>query len=173
MVHHIATLPRHREADRARRGRNLRRAGVAVLCVLVAAGLTGALGPRAGTVRADGGGYELSIRYGQVTRPSIPVPLEITVRRDGGFAGPVTLSISSDLLDRIDFNDWYPNPDAETAGPTVVEYEFAPPSGEVLHVLLDARTAPGQLPSTQRYAVAVVEQDTEVARATFRMTVLP
>ncbi|RIQ20323.1 hypothetical protein [Jiangella rhizosphaerae] len=173
MPEHIATLPTSRDAAASRRGRNLRRVGIVLMCLLVLAALTGLLGPRAAVTSAAGGGYELTVRHAQVTRPSIPMPLEITVRRDGGFDGPVTLSIGKDLLDRADFNDWYPNPDGETSGPDRLEYEFAPPAGEVLHVMLDARTAPGQLPSSQRYAVAVVDQDVVMVETDFRMTVLP
>lgn len=175
MAHHIATLPSSRDAAASRRGRNLRRIGIVLLCLVVAAALVGLLGPRAATTTATGGGYELTVRHGQITRPSIPVPLEITVERPGGFDGPVTLSISKGLVDRMDFNNWYPNPDGETSGPDRAEYEFTPPDGDVLHVMLDARTAPGQLPSANRYAVAVVDSATgqTLVAASFRMTVLP
>jgi hypothetical protein len=176
VAQHIATLPSSRDSAASRRGRNLRRVGIALLCVLVAAAFLGALGPRAATTTASAGGYELTVRHGQITRPSIPVPLEITVERAGGFDGPVTLSISKDLVDRLDFNNWYPNPDGEAAtGPDRVEYEFTPPSGDVFHVLLDARTAPGQLPSAGRYAVAVLDGQTgeTLVEAEFRMAVLP
>ncbi|WP_162605775.1 hypothetical protein [Jiangella aurantiaca] len=173
MTQHLATLPTSRDAAASRRGRNLRRVGIVALSVLVVAALAGLLGPRAATTAASGGGYELTVRHAQITRPSIPIPLEISVRRDGGFDGPVTLSIDKDLLDRADFNDWYPNPDGETSGPDRLEYEFSPPAGEVLHIMLDARTAPGQLPSSGRYTVAVVDQDVVMVEADFRMTVLP
>jgi hypothetical protein len=173
VAQHIATLPNSRDAAASRRGRNLRRIGIGVLLLFVAAALIGLLGPRAATTTATAGGYEFTVRHGQITRPGVPVPLEITVRRDGGFDGPVTLSIDKDLLNRMDFNDWYPNPDGETSGPDRLEYEFAPPSGDVLHVMLDARTAPGQLPSSRRYTVAVVDQGAELVDAGFRMTVLP
>lgn len=171
---HLATLPSTRDAVAARRGRNLRRVGIVALIALVLAALAGALGPRAATTTASGGGYELSVRHGQITRPGLPVPLEITVERAGGFDGPVTVSVSRALLDRLDFNNWSPNADGESVGPDRVEYEFTPPRGDELHVLLDARTAPGQLPSLRRYAVAVVDSGGAVlAEATFRMAVLP
>lgn len=170
----LATLPSTRDAVAARRGRSLRRIGIAALCLLVVAALAGLLGPRAATATASGDGYDLTVRHGQITRPGLPVPLEITVERAGGFDGPVTLSVSRDLLDRLDFNNWTPNPDGEAAGPDRVEYEFTEPRGDVLHVLLDARTAPGQLPGLGRYTVAVAgpggEPPVEVA---FRMAVLP
>lgn len=175
MPQHLATLPSSRDAAASRRGRNLRRLGIELLCLLIVAALTGLLGPRDGVTTASGGGYELTVRHGQITRPSIPVPLEITVERAGGFDGPVTLSISKGLVDRMDFNNWYPNPDGETSGPDRLSYEFSEPDGDVLHILLDARTAPGQLPSAGRYAVAVVDSETgeTLVEATFRMAVLP
>lgn len=167
-------MPSSRDAAAARRGRNLRRIGIVALCLLVVAALAGALGPRAATTTASGGGYELTVRHGQITRPGLPIPLEITVERPGGFDGAVTLAVSRDLLDRLDFNNWSPNPDGEAPGPDRVEYEFTPPSGDVLHVLLDARTAPGQLPGLGRYAVTVLDPDGGVvAEAAFRLAVLP
>ncbi|SEE17314.1 hypothetical protein [Jiangella alba] len=174
MTRSLATLPSSRDAAAARRGRNLRRVGIVALVLLVLAALTGLLGPRAATTTASGDGYELIVRHGQITRSGLPVPLEITLTRPGGFDGPVTLAVSRDLLDRLDFNNWSPNPDGESVGPDRVEYEFTPPRGDTLHVLLDARTAPGQLPGLGRYSVAVVDDTgAAVAEVRFRMAVLP
>ncbi|MGH8824800.1 MAG: hypothetical protein ACRDVN_10020 [Jiangellaceae bacterium] len=170
---HVPTLPRHRDPGGARRARNLRRVGIVALGVLVAAGLVGALGPRTADVAAEGGGYRLVAHHAQVTRSGMATPLRVEVIRPGGFDGPVTLAFDKDLFDRLDFQNFYPNPSAETAAPHRIVYEFDPPQGEVLSVTLDARTGPTQPPSAHRYWVAVIDDGREVAEVRFRMVVLP
>lgn len=173
MGEQVGTLPGHRDVDGARRGRALRRIGIVVLVLLVGAGMAGALGPRTGDVSASNGGYRLDVRHAEITRPGLPAPLRITVERPGGFDGPVTLRLDKDFGDHLDFQTWYPTPSAETAGPRLIEYEFDPPPGDVLEITLDARTAPGQPPSSRRYSVAVVDAGREAVATNFRMTVMP
>lgn len=173
MAHHIRTLPAHRSPEHVRRARNLRRVGIVLLTIMVAFGAVGLLGPKAGDVSSSGGGYQLDVHYAQVTRSGLPAPLSITVRHPGGFPGPITLALDQDLFDRFDFQNWYPNPSAETAGPARLEYEFDPPSGEAFELTLDVRVGPVQPPSVHRYWVAVVEDGVPVVRVDFRMGVLP
>lgn len=169
----ITTLPRHRDVAAVRHGRDLRRIGIAALCVLVAVALAGLLGPRSTVTSARDAQQTLTVQHGQITRPGIPVPFEITLIRDAGFDAPVTLAISTDLVDRLDFNNWYPNPDSETSRREWVEYEFGQPPGTEFHLSLDARTAPGQWPSSNRYMVSVIEDGRATTTVEFRMTVLP
>lgn len=173
MAHHVATLPGHRDPDGVRRARDLRRIGIVALAVMIAAGLAGVLGPRTADVAADGGVYRLEVHYAQVTRSGLATPLRVNVTRAGGFDGPVTLAFDKDLFDRLDFQNFYPNPAAETAAPHRIVYEFDPPGGDVLSITLDARTGPTQPPSAHRYWVAVLEDGREVAGVRFRMVVLP
>ena len=173
MGQHIATLPEHRDAEHSRRARNIRRVGIVALTILVLIGLTGFLGPRFSNVSASGGGYQLDVRYAQVTRSGLAVPLRVLVRHPGGFDGPVTLAFSKGLFDRFDFQNWYPNPSAETAARRRLEYEFDPPEADVFELTLDARVGPTQPPSAHRYWVAVVADGVQVARVDFRMVVLP
>jgi hypothetical protein len=170
---HLATLPGHRDPDAVRRARNLRRVGIVALLVLVATGSVGILGPRTADVAAEGGGYRMVVHHSQVTRSGLATPLRIEVTRDGGFDDPVTLAFDKDLFDRLDFQNFYPNPAEETAAPHRVVYEFDPPGGAVLSVTLDARTGPTQPPSAHRYWVAVLDDGREVAQVRFRMVVLP
>jgi hypothetical protein len=170
---HIPTLPAHREPERSRRARNIRRVGIVALTIFVLAGLLGYFGPRSSAVSASGGGYQLDVRYAQVTRSGLVAPLRVRVLHAGGFDEPITLAFSKDIFDRFDFQNWYPNPSAETAGPLRLEYEFDPPSGDAFELTLDVRVGPTQPPSAHRYWVAVVSDDNEVARVNFRMVVMP
>jgi hypothetical protein len=170
---HIPTLPAHREPERSRRARNIRRVGIVALTIFVLAGLLGYFGPRSSAVSASGGGYQIDVRYAQVTRSGLVAPLRVRVLHAGGFDEPITLAFSKDIFDRFDFQNWYPNPSAETAGPLRLEYEFDPPPGDAFELTLDVRVGPTQPPSAHRYWVAVVSDDNEVARVNFRMVVMP
>jgi hypothetical protein len=62
-----------------------------------------------------------------LTRPGLATPLRIEVAHPGGFADPVTLRFSRGIFERFDFQNWYPNPSAETGSDVYVQYEFDPP----------------------------------------------
>lgn len=143
------------------------------LTIFVLAGLAGFFGPRFSDVSAAGAGYQLDVRYAQVTRSGLAAPLRVLVRHPGGFDGPVTLAFNKGLFDRFDFQNWYPNPSAETSARRWLEYEFDPPPGQVLELTLDARVGPTQPPTAHRYWVAVVSDGVQVARVSFRMVVMP
>jgi hypothetical protein len=173
VAHHIGTLPAHRDPERSRRGRNIRRVGIVALTIFVMTGLFGLFGPRSSDVSATGGGYRLDVRYAQITRSGLVAPLRVRVVHPEGFDGPITLAFSKDIFDHFDFQNWYPNPSAETASPLRLEYEFDPPSGDAFELTLDVRVGPTQPPSAHRYWVAVVADGSDVARVNFRMVVTP
>lgn len=145
-------------------------AGVAAL---VLAGAVGLLGPRTSTVDASGGGYDLTVEHASITRAGQPAPLHVRVESADTFAGPVQISVCDSLLDHFDFQNWYPNPSAETASPGQVVYEFDPPSGSVFEVSLDARTAPGQLGGREGCRIAVLVDDEPAVAVAFTMWVMP
>ena len=169
----VATLHVARDETAVRRARSLRRVGLVLLGLLVTAGLSGLLGIRSSTVTAEGDGYELSVTHVQVTRAGIAVPFHVRVTRAGGFDGPLTLAISEGLLERFDFQNFYPNPSKETGSDRYVYYEFDPPPGDVFELNLDARTAPDQNGSTTVYSTALIVDDAPVADVSFRVWVVP
>ena len=87
-----------------------------VLTVLMALGVVDALGwwdtygVDDATVRASGGGYDLAVRYGTVSRPALATPFEITVTRPGGFSEPITLVVDRSYLQMWDENGLVPAP---------------------------------------------------------------
>ena len=173
VAQHIGTLPAHRDPERSRRARNIRRVGIVALTIFVLGWPAGLARAETSDVSASGGGYQLDVRYAQVTRSGLVAPLRVRVLHSGGFDRPITLAFSKDIFDRFDFQNWYPNPSAETAGPLRLEYEFDPPPGDAFELTLDVRVGPTQPPSAHRYWVAVVSDDLEVARVNFRMVVMP
>ncbi len=149
------------------------RTGVAVLALIVLAALLGWLGPREATVERAGAGYSLKLTYPQVTRAGQPAPLHLRITRSGGFDGPVQVAISDAFFDHLDFQSWYPVPSAEVGEDAVVVYEFDPPTGDVLDISLDARTAPGQFGGVDDYHVALVVDGESVARTPFTVWRMP
>lgn len=143
---------------------------MAVILVLALAGL---FGPREETVESAEAGYRLTMEYGSVVRPGLPVPMSLTITHQGGFDGPVTVSFAQDVFDRFDFQNWYPNPDSETGQGEAVVYEFAPPAGDTLAISLDARVAPLQGMGRYTYWVAM-QVDGELAnRVEYDVWVMP
>jgi hypothetical protein len=142
------------------------------LGVLDAVGATETYGVATAHVSAEGGGYALDVRYGKVSRPALATPLEIVVRRPGGFDGPVTVAIDRAYLAIWDENGVSPAPSSETTmGPWLV-WELDPPVGEELTVTFDGRIEPGAQQGAPA-AVAVLEDDVPVVEVAFRTRVLP
>lgn len=138
-----STIPPERPIERIRRARALRRAFLVLLFAFVAAGLFGVFGVRTATVRAEGGGYELEVRYAKVARPGLSVPWAVTIRRPGGFDGPVTLTTTAAYFDLLDENAFDPDPTSSTADGDDMIWEFEPPeAGDTLEISLDTRVGP-------------------------------
>jgi hypothetical protein len=121
-----------------RRSRAIRRAGLATLAVFVLLGAIGLFGIRTRTVTASAGGYTMSLDYPWTDRADQPIHWVLSIRRAGGFSGPVDIGITQSYLDLLDLNAIEPEPSGtHTDGPLVV-WTFDPPSGRVLRVLVDA-----------------------------------
>ena len=167
------TTPERRTLADIKRARTGRRVLLAVFGTFQLLGALGVLGDRKGEVSATGGGYTLSVTYPRVTRPGHAVPLEIEVRRTGGFGDePVVISMRAGYFALFDENGMVPGPAAETATGEDVVWEFDPPPGDVLRVLFDTRTGPNRQrgePGT----VAVLVDDTRVVSVSFRTRVMP
>lgn len=139
----VPTAPEEPDLLHSRRARALRRLFMALLIGFLVLGLTGVLGVRTGTTTARGGGYELTVTYGRVTRAGLATPWSLEIRHPGGFDGPVTVATSTKYLDMFDENGFDPQPSSSTANADTVFWEFEPPEGDTLGVSLDARLEPG------------------------------
>lgn len=145
---------------------------MAVLVGVLAVGLTGRLGVQSRTTTARGGGYELTVTYGQVTRAGLATPWSLEIHHPGGFDGPVMVSTNTRYLDLFDENGFDPQPAKSMATPDAVIWEFEPPDGDTLGVSLDARLEPGvQWGRTGETSVLV--DGKPVVTATYKTWVVP
>ena len=124
------------------------------------------------SVSAAGGGYELTVTYGAVTRPALATPFDIDVHRDGGFDAPITIAVDRRYMRIWDENGLYPAPSAEHNTATEVVWEFDPPDGEDLHVTYDGRIEPA-LQSGRSGSVTVLDGTEVVAEVEFHTRVWP
>ena len=138
----VPTGPGETDLLKLRRARTFRRLFMTLLFVFLGVGLVGHLGVQSRTVTAQGGGYELQVTYGQVSRGGLATPWSFEVHHPGGFDGPITVSTSTPYLDLFDENGFDPQPSSSTATPEAVIWEFEPPEGDTLAVSLDARIEP-------------------------------
>lgn len=151
-----------------------RRAGYGLLGLLLLAAAVNLLGPRSAKVEATGPTHRLEVEYPRITRPGQPAPLRLLITATGGFGDVVQVRLCEEFFDDHDFQNWYPNPSAETDDGTWIIYEFdPPPSGDTLRISLDARTAPGQLGELDDCGVAVLEEDVPVVATSFTAWRLP
>ncbi len=139
----VPTAPEEPDLLRSRRARIARRLFMTGLFAVLALGLAGWLGVETATTTAEGGGYELTVTYGRVSRAGLATPWSLEVRHPGGFDGPVTISTNTKYLDLFDENGFDPQPSKSTATPDEVTWEFEAPDGDTLGVSLDARVEPG------------------------------
>jgi hypothetical protein len=168
----VPTAPEESSLLRARRARAFRRLFMALVCAFLAVGLTGYLGVRSRTTTVSGGGYELTVTYGQVSRPGLATPWSFEIRHQGGFEGPITVSTKNSYLDLFDENGFDPQPSTSTATPDEVIWEFEPPEGDTLGVSLDARIEPGAQWGRQGETSVLIDGE-KVVTARYKTWVMP
>lgn len=168
----VPTAPEETNLLQSRRARTARRLFMVVLSAVVVLGLAGQLGVRSRTTTVRGGGYELTVTYGQVSRPGLATPWSLEIHHPGGFDGPVTVSTKTNYLDLFDENGFDPEPSSSTATSDTVIWEFEPPDGDTLGISLDARIEPGaQWGRTGETSVLVDGQP--VVTAKYKTWVMP
>jgi hypothetical protein len=171
-VDFVPTTPEETDLSRARRARTVRRTFLTLLAAFIALGAAGRFGVRTATVTASGGGYELAVTYGQVTRPGLPTPWSFTLRHPGGFEGPVTVATTNRYLEMFDENGFDPQPTSSTATELYLIWEFEPPPGDTLAVSLDARLEPS-VHWARSGETAVLENGRRVVVVRYRTWVMP
>jgi hypothetical protein len=128
----------------ARRSRNLRRVGIALLVVIVGLALSGILGQRTHTVVASGGGYQLSVTYPSVVRPGLDVRWNIVVVNPAGFGKSLTISVSRHYFDIFDLNALRPDADSAFSNGESVFYTWDSPPGTRFELAFDAYAEYGE-----------------------------
>ena len=168
-----STIPSQPPLERARRARTGRRIFIGLLCAFLLAGVLGLLGVRTSTVAATGGGWDLEVRYARITRPGLAVPWSVTIRRAGGFDGPVTVSTTGAYFDLFDENAFEPEPESVTTDGERVIWEFTPPDrGDTMEISLDTRTGPN-VQWGKRGETSVLVGGEPVVTVSYRTLVMP
>ncbi|HEV7918754.1 MAG TPA: hypothetical protein VGO97_04180 [Solirubrobacterales bacterium] len=150
----------------------VRRACTAALGIFILLGATSVLGERKTSVHAAARGYTLDVKYSRVSRPGLDTPWQVTVRRDGGFPGPVVLRTTAAYFDLFDENGLDSEPDSVEQDDRWVTMTFDDPSGDTLVIDFDARISP----TTQRgksASTALMDGDTPFLTVNYKTTVMP
>jgi len=152
-----------------------RRLFLALLALVVLAGLAGFFGVRSRTVSAHSAsnGVTLHVTYAQSARAGLDVPLQIEVHRKGGFDHDVILLVSSDYLALFNRNSIDPQPDSETSTAHNTRWEYSAPPTDTFVVTVDMEVQQGRHWGRSG-AVAVVDHHGHVlARVSFRTWLAP
>jgi len=144
-----------------------------LLGVFVLAGLAGVFGTKTGSVAAERGGYSLHLDYAATGRRGVPVEWRLSIRRAGGFGGPVKVAVPIDYLDRLDINDIQPAPSQSTTSGDDVVWSFDAPLGDELTVSLDAEVDPAAPGGSVHGSASVLESDRPVATVDYTTRVMP
>jgi hypothetical protein len=147
----------------------LRRATMAVLLVVVLAGLASLLGVRTGTASADSGGWGLTLHYPQMARGGLDVQWQATVTHPGGFGKELTLAITGDYLNIYETQGFHPEPAEETRDGSTLYLTFTAPPGDTFVVDFDTYVQPGSQAGSAA-TVAVVDTSTFASLASVRVT---
>jgi hypothetical protein len=148
-----------------------RRVFLALLALVVAAGLAGLLGVRDATATGDEDGWSLQLRYASTARAGLDVPFVATVRHEGGFDKEVTLALTGDYLDIFETQGFHPEPSGETRDGQTLYLTFdAPPQGDTLTVSYDAYIQPAsQIGRDATVAVWVDQHQVAAVRINTRL----
>jgi hypothetical protein len=128
----------------ARRFRNMRRVGIAVIAALVVLAAVGVLGQKTATIRASGGGYTLTVLYPSVVRPGLDVRFEISVSNPNGFGKSLSIALDHHYFDIFDLNSARPDPDSSTSDGRMLVYTWNSVPGTSFRFSLDMYAEPGE-----------------------------
>jgi len=152
-----STLPDAPSFGRVRRAQWGRRLLLVFLAAIVVVGLIGLLGTRSRTTESSGNGYDLKVHYASIARPGVAVPFDIQVEHDGGFAGPVSVAVSSSYLASVDAQAPEPQPESATSDGDLIIFQFDPPAGDEFDVAWEAEVDPTANMGRKEAMVAVID----------------
>jgi hypothetical protein len=145
---------------------------VALLAAIVAAGAAGLFGVRSSEATASSAGWTVSVTYASIARAGLDVPWQVTVRREGGFTGPVTVAVTADYFGIFEEQGLDPAPATETSDGDRLYWTFDPPPGDALAIDFDGYIQPSsQLGASGE--VVVLDGGTDVVTVPFRTWLVP
>jgi hypothetical protein len=125
------------------------------------------------SITRSGTGFELTVTYGEVSRPALATPFDIEVVRPDGFDEPVRIAVDQEYLRMWDENGLVPAPSGESIVGDWVVWEFEPPSGTSLRVTYDARIEPAAQEGRSGSVALLDDDDVVLARIDFTTRVMP
>ena len=175
MAESRSTAPPEVSIRRVRWARFLRRVFFLLICAILAAGLLDVFGIKSSEATGSGGGYELTVTYDERTRPGLATNIEIEIRREGGFTGSVSVSMTSAYFDNFDFNGVDPEPLGGTSTAEELVMYFEPPrTGDTMTIGFDARVQPNVQLKKAKATVSVLDDTGRpVASARIETLVMP
>jgi hypothetical protein len=150
-----------------------RRAFLALLAIIVAAGLTGWLGVHSSTATARGPGVTLSVRYAHVARAGLDVPFELTITKPAGFDNDVVLAVSQNYLGLFNANSVEPQPSSENSNGSDAIWRFDRPEGTTFVVSVDMQVQSGQHWGRSGSVTLLDASHHRTARVTFKTWLVP
>lgn len=172
----LGTAPGERTLGQLRRSRALRWVFTAGLVAFLVIGALGGYGVSHDEVTAEGGGYELTVRYPQRTRPGLGSSWSVEVRTVDGSAleGPVVIATDAHYFDLYDENGLDPEPASERTDGDRVVWEVEPAEGATsVAVDLDARIEPGVQLTSRRGTTSVLVDGAPAVTVSYRTRVFP
>jgi hypothetical protein len=115
---------------------------LAVILLVVVAGVSSWLGVHTSTTETEGSGYSLRLEYPRTARAGLDVDWKLTVSHPGGFDKTLTLRLSADQFDIYEHQAFYPSPDTETRDGTDLILTFVAPPGNTFVLGFDAYVQP-------------------------------
>jgi len=159
--------------SRVRRARTGRRIFLALIFLLVLAGLAERLGVRSATTTTHANGYTLRVTYAAMTRPGLDTPFLVEVARRTKLPKEVTIAVEHSYLNLFDKNGGLdPDVDSSTADQRFVYWTFKTHDNDRLRISLDAVTAMGQQWG-RATTVEVLVDNKVMASANFHTWVAP
>lgn len=161
--------------DAGARGAWVRRGFLAVLATVVGLALFGWLGVRSRSTRAQSadGSLAIEVTYAQVARAGLDVPFRVKVTRPGGFAGQVSVRVSSAYLELFDVGGVHPEASGGSSTPVSAAWEFDRPRGPAFEFSLDMQVQGGKHFGRSGLVVVRDHGDGATARATFKTWLAP
>ncbi|MDN4162974.1 hypothetical protein [Nocardioides abyssi] len=149
-----------------------RRAVIALLALVVAAGLAGVLGVRTTTSEGTTGDWHLEVLHPQVARAGLDAPWEVRVRHDGGFGPEVEIAVTGAYFDIFETQGFHPEPTEATRDGETLHLTFAAPDTDELVVRYDAYIQPASQQGASG-EVSVLERGAPVVSVPIRTRLLP
>jgi len=152
-----------------------RRVFLALLTVVVLAGLLGVFGVHSREVSAqsNSGRVALDVTYAQSARAGLDVPFEIRVHRDGGLDDDFVLLVSSHYLDLFNRNSIDPQPDSETSTANNTRWEYSAPPTDTFVVTVDMEVQQGRHWGRSGNVAVLDSHDHVLARTSFTTWLAP